>query len=166
MHEMVKRNLHQPFEFSVLEEAEGLQGWWVKLALFQPGRFKGRVLYLDLDSVVVGVLDELAESKGIIYMPDWGWADPLLNSSVMVWDAGEHAEAYLRYTPWVAKRLEGDDEWLTLLGGWEHLPARLCRSYRYHAREAPPEACAVVTFHGRPKPHEVTDGWVPTFWRT
>ena len=163
----VARNLKQPFEFVCVREAGNLQDWWVKIALFQPGRFKGRVLYLDLDSVVVGPLDELVESKGIIDMHDWGWGAHPLNSSVMVWDAGEHERVFTAYQPEIAKKfcVGGDQEWITALGGWQALPAHMVRSYRYHSIKAPPADASVVTFHGTPKPHEVTKGWVPQHWR-
>lgn len=163
---MVARNLSQPFEFVCIKEAGMLEGWWVKVALFEPGRFEGRVLYLDLDSVVVGSLDELATHKGCIYMRDWGWADDVLNSSVMVWDAGEHAEVFTKYNPYIPRHFpQGDDLWMTHLGGWEALPPQMCRSYRYHCREGIPEGCVVVGCHGRPKPHEVQHKWLGKYWR-
>ena len=164
---MVARNLSQPFELHCITEHGDLFGWWVKIALFEPGRFKGRVLYLDLDSVVVGNLDELVESKGIIDMRDWGWGVKTYNSSVMVWDAGEHEDVYTKFTKPVTRLLDkgGDQEWITKIGGWESLPPYLVKSYRYHSVKAPPTGCSVCTFHGNPKPHDVVDGWVPKFWR-
>ena len=166
LHSMVAQHLHQPFHFEVIEEAGDLEGWWVKVALFQPGRFKGRVLYLDLDSVIVGDLDELVEHKGIIDMHDWGWEEHALNSSVMVWDAGEHENIFTKFKPSVAKFfcVSGDQAWMHHLGGWQGLPAKMCRSYRYHSIKGPQSGCRVVTFHGNPKPHHITEGWVPQHW--
>jgi len=168
----VARHLKYPHRFEVIEDANGpdgceLDGWWVKLALFQPGRFKGRVLYLDLDSVIVGQLDELVENKGIIDMHDWGWDAHHLNSSVMVWDAGEHERIFTGYKPAVGRFfcVGGDQEWITQVGGWEPLPKQTVRSYRYHSMKAVQPGCSVVTMHGHPKPHEITDGWVPQHWR-
>lgn len=37
-------------------------GAWAKIELFRPGLFDGPVLYLDLDTVVLGTLDELARA--------------------------------------------------------------------------------------------------------
>ena len=163
---MVARNLKQPYRFECLRLDIGLTGWWNKVALFRPGQFEGRVLYLDLDCVITGSLDELVERKGIIHLRDWGWTKNDYGSGVMVWDAGEHAEIWSRFTPDVPKQYRGDQDWLTHLGGWAALPAPpvLC-SYRYHCKSGPPKGCAVVSFHGAPKPHSITTGWVPEYWR-
>lgn len=164
MRAMVARNMRQPYQFVCLRD-EGAAGWWSKVELFRPGRFVGRVLYFDLDSVVVGQLDELAETKGIIDLADWGWTTHTLCSSVMAWDGDEHREIFGRFTPAVMDRHRGDQDWITELGGWNALPAHLCRSYRYDCIEGPPADCVHVSMHGKPKPHEIVGGWVPQIWR-
>lgn len=177
----VARHLAQPFRFRCLTDdpdrhyalqrdewhmiPRDLSGWWAKLHLFESFRFSDRVLYLDLDTVVVGDLTPLAASKGILDLTQWGWEKPSYGSGVMCWDGGEHREVFDSWTPEVAQRLAGDQDWLTELGGWQALPAGLCFSYRYHAKDAPPPGASVVCFHGRPKPHEVKEGWVPQLWR-
>ena len=166
MKSMVARNLQQPYAFECLSDEGRLAGWWAKIELFRPGRFNGRVVYVDLDSVVVGQLDELAECKGIVNLLDWGWREPTLCSSVMVWDAGEHADIFERFVPDVMHEFRGDQDWITHVGGWQALPPHLCKSYRYHCTEAPPARCVHVSMHGTPKPHEITAGWVPNHWRT
>lgn len=162
----VARHLAQPHNFVCLGDADvgGLQGWWAKVALFEPGRFSGRVLYLDLDSVIVGPLDQLAQRKGIIHLRDWGWTENDYGSGVMVWDAGEHEQIFDRHTFAVTGRFRGDQDWMTHLGGWPALPKGLCVSYRYVSKIVPPVGAGVVCFHGTPKPHEVATGWVPQAW--
>lgn len=161
---MVQRNLREPHQFVCIDNADGLTGWWTKIALFEPGRFKGRVLYSDLDAVITGPLDALANTTGIIDLTDWGWTTPTLCSSVMVWDAGQHSEIFAEYSPRVPLEYEGDQDWMTALGGWAALPAHLCRSYRYHCTAGPPAGCVHASFHGSPKPHEIRTGWVPKAW--
>ena len=161
---MVARHLSLPHQFECITHSNK-QGWWAKIDLFQPGRFSGRVLYLDLDSVIVGPLDALVQTKGIPHLKDWGWTKNDYGSAVMVWDAGEHAEIFDRYDKTVPERFRGDQDWLTHLGGWPALPKGLCVSYRYLSRLAPPAGASVISFHGQPKPHEVTDGWVPQHWK-
>lgn len=143
----------------VRELPSGLHGWWNKIALFKPGLFSGRVLYLDLDVAVTGRLAPLL-GGGII--ADWHVGG--YNSSVMCWEAGEHAAIYERYTPAVAGRLHGDQDWITELGGWEVFTPGVCASYRAHATKGVPSGAALVCFHGEPKPHEITSGWVPAIW--
>lgn len=151
--------------------APGLAGWWNKLELFRPGRFEGRVLYLDLDSFVIGPLDALAARKGIIHLGMWGWKQNDYGSGCMVWDAGEHAEAWLRLNEPPApapQRFRGDQDWLTALGGWEALPFPLVCSFKYHCKDGPPAGAAVVCCHGPRKPHldlgERDEAWARPAW--
>lgn len=161
---MVARHLSLPHRFECIT-ASNKPGWWAKIDLFQPGRFTGRVLYLDLDTVIVGSLDELAQSKGILHLRDWGWTKNDYGSGVMVWDADEHEEIFERYDATVPTRFRGDQDWITHLGGWPALPKGWCVSYRYLSKVAPPAGASVICFHGQPKPHEVTTGWVPQHWK-
>ena len=163
---MVRRNLAQPHQFVCIIESDK-PGWWAKLDLFSPGRFTGRVMAFDLDTVICGPLDAMAESKGTIHFTDWGWSpkNNMYANAVMVWDAGEHEEVWSRYTPEVPQRLRGDADWMFELGGWPALPKGLNVSYRYHAKVAPPAGAVTVSFHGKPKCHEVLTGWVPELWK-
>jgi hypothetical protein len=158
---------HERYGFDIAELPEGRVGWWNKLALFQPRMFERgeRVLFIDLDSVIVGELDGMAAQKGLIYLRDWGWKKDMYASGTMVWDHGEHERAWSAWTPAVAKRLEGDQDWLFELGGWPRMRPELIRSYRYHCKAGPPPGCSIVAFHGKPKPHEFKDGWVSENWR-
>lgn len=152
--------------------------WWAKLQLFSPDmpwEEGDRVVYFDLDVAITGRLEDLVERKGII--KDWHWPKTY-NSSVMVWDHGEHRDAWETFTPEVMTRPSdelapylpkgqingGDQEHLTRLGGWDTFPAEWFISYR-RARDWPPNESKAVIFHGNPKPHEVTTGWVPNVWK-
>lgn len=161
---MVSRHVLQPFAFECIT-ASDKPGWWAKVDLFQPGRFAGRVMAFDLDTVITGPLDVLAATKGTVHLTDWGWAKNMYGNAVMVWDAGEHEDIYKKYTPAVAKRLRGDNEWMFELGGWPALPKGMNVSYRYHAIARPPAGAVTVSMHGKPKCHEITAGWVPQYWR-
>lgn len=136
--------------------------------LFSPNRFEGRCLYLDLDSLVTGSLDELVESKGIIHLRDWGWAKNDYGTGVMAFDGGEHGDIWREYSPIVPSIYRGDQDFVTALGGWEALPAPpvLC-SYRYHCKGGVPEGCAVVSFHGeKDKPHLMPENhWTRRYWQ-
>lgn len=159
---------------------EGLPGWWAKLALFSPDMPWApgeRVVYFDLDVAITGRLEDLVETKGIAR--DYGW--PTYNSSVMVWDHGEHRDAWDRFSPEIMTRAPGplvpaealpagtpnggDQEFLTEIGGWDLLPAEWCVSYKWQALAWPPSGSKVVIFHGDPKPTEIAKGWVPNVWK-
>lgn len=174
--DMVARNCGLPFEFLCFTDdaaglaegvtpkplPDGLEGWWNKLALFSEDAFKRRtrIVFLDLDVIVCAALEPLIATKGIAL----DWLQGGYNSSVMVWDAGEHAAAWDEFRPIVSQALHGDQDWLTELGGWDSLPTDWIVSYRLHSQEWPPEGAIIVAFHGRPKPHEIAEGWVPEMW--
>jgi len=145
-----------------------LSGWWKKLEIFRPGRFTGRCLYLDLDSVIVGGLDPLVYRKGAVHLTDWGWARNVHAGGTLVWDAEiEGRRIWEAYTPQVPGNYENDQEWMTSLGVWEPLPAHLVRSYRYHCKAGVPEGASVIAHHGKPKPHELPpQHWIHEHWRT
>lgn len=100
--------------------------YWTKLDLFNPARaWTGRMLYLDLDTLIVAPLAHI-----INYDADFALtSDPeragqktqdrfgraivrRFNSSVMVWDGGTQTHLYKRWSPDVAKRLSGDQDWI------------------------------------------------------
>jgi uncharacterized Rossmann fold enzyme len=164
-----------------------LPGYWQKVRLFAPDmpwEIGQRVVYFDLDVAITGRIEDLVERKGIIQ--DWHW--PMFNSSVMVWDHGEHREVWLDFGPWVMERPSrpeiarllpagqingGDQEWITSVDEtptksysvfWEPFPDEWFCSYR-SAQVWPPSGCKAVIFHGAPKPDEVTTGWVPNVWK-
>ena len=103
-------------------------GYWNKLRLFDPALgLRGRVLYIDLDSLIVGPLDPIVD-----YPADFALTTDALvkerahldrdrdgrrivrrfNSSVMVWNGGEQADLWERWTPKVAKELSTDQDWI------------------------------------------------------
>lgn len=156
----------------------GLPGWWQKVRLFSPDMpfsTGQRVAYFDLDVAITGRLEELVETKGII--KDWIW--PGYNSSVMVWDHGDYPEIWYRFSPGrmnapgmiVPRNLlpagqpnAGDQEHICEVSDWPLFPREWFASYR-DAHAWPPSGSKAVIFHGAPKPHEVTEGWVPSVWK-
>lgn len=163
LYSMVRRHLKQPFTAECLFQSDKA-GWWAKIDLFRPGQFTGRVLYLDLDTVIVGPLDALANTRGIIHLQDWGWTKNDFGSGVMVWDAGEHDEIYSRFTADVPKNFRGDQDWLTHLGGWDALPFPMLCSAKYHCKPHPPAGASVVCFHGPKKPHNTDNAALAQHW--
>jgi hypothetical protein len=191
LHDMAARNLsavdqmhwsisdETPEGVNPIEPDPSLPGWWQKVRLFAPDMpwSQGdRIVYLDLDIVVTGRLEDLAETKGIVRDHLW----PCYNSSVMVWDHGEHRDIWDRFDPSSMDQPGsvvppeclpkgqingGDQEWITQVGGWDVLPRRWCVPYRTHAVDWPPNESKVILFNGKPKPHEITEGWVATAWK-
>ncbi len=187
LHDMVRRNLAEGFEGRFVcftdrphdlpshIETEPLPAalpkWWSKLALFKPGLFPDgdRVLFLDLDTVITGRLDEIATYDGPFailrdfYRPDG------LQSAVMAWTAGEASEIWTSFDA-AGRPMDdpgGDQAWIERT----HLQSavRLQDVFpdlfvSYKLTKGIPTKASVVVFHGQPRPHEVA-GWVPEVWR-
>lgn len=190
---MVARHVSAPYRFVCLTDRPDalptdvesmtitryprLFGWWSKLALFTPGRFSGRVLYLDLDSLVVGSLDAVVQYRSsFALVPDAGQFQPStkhrvvrrFNSSVMVWDAdGRTDRIWDQWSLDVAKELWGDQDWIaTVMPEADTMPiAWFPRLSAIQGGPVPAEA--VVVLAKKPKPSEAALRWpwVDAIWR-
>lgn len=198
---MVGRNLSLSHTFHCLTEKsagihEGVnilplpdtdyEGWWIKLMLFQQDFFglRGRIIYLDLDVVITGNIDFLAEDNaGLSIIKNWS-RNRMWNSSVMsftigslyqVWDefkASSYEDLKVKY--------RGDQEWIYFIipeakmysstwvvsykkscrsryGGWlRHIGVKL-KAPSFCEAELPADA-RIVVFHGFPNPEDVMNG--------
>ena len=155
LREMVSAHLSIPHRFAVTTESPS-PGWWAKIDLFEPGRFQGRVLYLDLDVTVVGSLDDLAAYPSP-FAAISDYINPLvINSSVMAWDAGAADHVYTDFTPDVMDRLHGDQNWIQEKINADRFPRKWCPSYKGNILPAGrlTKDARVVVYHGNPRPWE------------
>lgn len=149
--------------------------WWAKIELFEPGLFTGPTLYLDLDSIVVGPLDDLFEFEGFRMCRDF--LNPKVhNSSVMAWhkDMSAVYDAFRVAPDDMMKRYDrerprgriGDQAFIEDHAGEIRVfaPEQVV-SYRQSALHGPPGTASIVTFHGRPKPPDAV-GWAQEQWRS
>jgi len=157
--------------------ADGLPTWWAKIALFEPGKFPGTNLYLDLDVVITasldGIMDELQDDK-VTAPDDFSYSlinpkhslgpdmrrllggDGTVNSSVMIWKDDAGRDVWDKFTPEKMQEVHGDQNWITQ-ALWPDklalLPKKWVCSYKYHVIRGA-ELAPIVVFHGDPK---VTD---------
>lgn len=150
-----------------------LPGWWSKLALFRKDLFPegDRVLFFDLDTVIAGAIDRLAKFEGEFAILRDFYRPNGFQSSVMAWRAGAQSQIWESYE---AAGCPTDDprgdQW------WIERSAHVGRvqilqdvfpdtfvSFKKSGGVIPAKA-SVVVFHGLPRPHQVTDGWVPKVW--
>lgn len=152
---------------------ENLAGWWGKLWLFSKDfqeRCTERILFLDLDTIITGPLEELAKYNGEFcilrdfYRPD-GYG-----SGLMAWNRGFGTHIWERWDGEGRPRIDGGDQaWIEKCVEkadlWQDIyPGKVC-SYKVHAEQWPPNGTSIVCFHGFPKPHECEGGWVGLMWR-
>ena len=182
--EMVSRNLTLPHTFKCITThyLHGIntvnpfvpyQGFWCKMSLFAPTVATGPSIYLDLDVVITGNIDYLADYTDTFSAPP-NWANSGhggIQSSVMCWP-GNWTFPYdeIRkdwpgtvdsngYREMRGYKFWGDQEylWCILGDNWEKIPN--VGSYKYHVMSSGtiPEWMRICVFHGRPDPHEVSD---------
>jgi hypothetical protein len=193
LHDMVRRHLTLSHRFVCLTDdpaglnceampiVPNLPTWWGKLTLFRHP-IPGRVLFLDLDTVIVGNIDGFAAYDGPFcvvrpFYRDWGF-----NSSIMSIAAGFGHHIWDRFAVNPQAAIDrcrreadprwnlGDQRWIELTveraDWWQDvLPGQLA-SYKVHCGNGlPPPDARIVCFHGKPDPHDVADPWVKEHWR-
>lgn len=141
---MVDRFCVRPFQFCCLTDQpkampngvepipitrfSGCHAYWSKLQLFDPRhRWTGRMLYLDLDSLIVAPLDPIIDFPAAFALTEDAWVVERahvtvdrhgrtlvrrFNSSVMVWDGGTQTELFTRWTLADAQRLSTDQDFI------------------------------------------------------
>lgn len=151
-------------------------GWWGKIGLFKPGVATTVNLWLDLDVVITGPLDDLIERYGncpLAAPSNWAASGHGgVQSSVLVWKQSKYTlpiyrefqREWARWPPVNDGGLWGDQEWLTVLrdaGKLDVTPIYppWVRSYKYHCTNGLPADCRVAVFHGKPDPDEVKTSW-------
>ena len=147
----------------------GWPGWWSKIELFRRDVFRAgtRVLYLDLDTTIIGSLDELLERpEPFLGIKDFTRRPAGLTSGLMAWTAGGEASAiYERFTvdaaaimrrcgifgdgAWIAEQVQGHETF------WQDVVPGQVVSYKVHCRSGVPAGARVVCYHGTPKPWHV-----------
>lgn len=156
-------------------------GWWAKIELFRPGALLCPALYFDLDTVIVGSLDRLADLPHDFAMIDLRTADQSgIGQSGVMWLRNPPHAVYERFAAdpqhWIrhhekakAGTYVGDQAFINDTLGRDipkitrDLP-NMVRSYKLHCRAGVPHGTSVVCFHGRPRPAQVTDRWVREAW--
>jgi lipopolysaccharide biosynthesis glycosyltransferase len=195
------RHVPAPYIKHALEEWDGVRGpkrsWWYKIQLFNTQnclKDQGKMLYFDLDTVIVGNIDWLWQvnkdkfwaARDFKYlMKSSKWA---INSSVMWFDPKDYAHVYNEFDPnsiinnprcpW-----HGDQDYIfekvknnvafynsdqILSYRWQVMQGGYDFRYRKHkdpgAASVVPPEASVLIFHGNPKPHEVKDNIISQHW--
>lgn len=181
---MIERHLTVPFLFITMsdDKVNGLQvpltkgwpGWWSKIEMFW---FGGPAIYFDLDTVIVGNIDALADAimtagDDRFYMLRKFRDAAGMNSGIMAWTGNWkwlYDEFKIDSCP---KYHRGDQEYIAykmeqkgfnVRAIQEHLPGVV--SYKHHCGEGLPDGAKIVCFHGHPRPTQVKTAWMQEHWR-
>jgi len=166
---------------------EGLpERGWNKLATLGEniGGLQGQVLFMDLDVVITGGLDELFDYPGefLIIKDSKFRTRSVGNSSVYRFTVGRYApvlENFIRDFDWVRKKFRNEQAYLSYavnqLGELDFWPESWCPSFKYHCMKPwpsglfkdpeLPQGSRVVIFHGHPLPQEAIEGVSSKWYR-
>lgn len=168
----------EPFDHDGIQcrplPAADLLGWNQKIALFRPDLFADgeRVVFLDLDTLLIGRIDRLLDYQGeFATLRDFRRPEGL-GPAVMLWRGGFGAWIWEKYERADFPQLErGDQEWLQAAFSEEGYqpdllqdmyPGLLC-SYKDDCNPNPPANARIVCFHGTPRPHDAAP-WALACW--
>lgn len=178
LHEMLWRNTEVPFKFKCFDESNipvaGLDGWHNKIALFHPDAFRAgeRVVFFDLDTLIIDDVKPLLEYRGNFAVLRDFWRPKGFGPAVMAWEAGTCNWMWEEYEACGMLHFErGDQEFLEdVLDGMTYTILQdvfpgLFASYKGDCKPYPPPGAAVICFHGLPRPHECTQKWVQDTWK-
>ena len=205
LHNMVKRHLSLPHRFVCLTDStEGLNAGietfpippmpielngpergWKKLLTFAPTLYDlhGDTLFLDIDIIVTGSLDEFFTQKGnVLIIREWKPRHGLGNSSVYRFKIGAHPDV-LDYFTHNFEQIKQDFrheqaflcDYLSKKGALGFWPEGWVRSFKRHCMHyfpkslfVPPQLpnnTRVLIFHGRPNPDEAIIGKTGKWYR-
>ena len=154
-----------------------LEGWYGKLYLFKQGLFPDgdRVIFMDLDTLIIGSLDDLVNYDGPFATLNDFYFPQQVGPAIMAWKAGGVASTIWR--EWDAcgrpRDVMGDLWWINNLdeGRFAHRADKLQAlfpgqfvSFKAHCKPNPPKGARVICFHGKPRPHEAEPEWVGMVW--
>lgn len=168
-----------------LSDFQWKKGGWPKLSVFAADLYglTGRALFIDLDTIICGPLDEMFGESGEISVIDTGpnWKSPdagaprKAGTGIFNFTLGAHPELLNNFladpSGMEAKhRIEQvyvQDEFPNL----SYWPQPWVLSFKYHLRKPigagllfppnePPKSARVIAFHGEPRPIDlVRSGW-------
>jgi len=168
---------HFPIPEIGLSESHWKHGAWPKLSVFSADLYglKGRALFIDMDTMITGPLDEMFEYPGSFVGIDTGenWKfsttgnPPLLGTGIFAFELGAHAGILKKFQTDCDGFVERDViEQVYVQNEIEEIefwPLEWVHSFKYHLRHSlsvnlliPPKRPAsttkIVAFHGDPRP--------------
>lgn len=142
-------------------------GWWAKMAAFED--VAEPFLLMDLDTSVVGPLDDIAARRELTVLSDFYRPAAIQSSLMMVtpeaaavaWDAFS-ADPARHMAECVTRARWGDQGFLEGVWGrdidrWQDAFPGQVVSWKVDCRRGVPSGARVVVFHGKPRPWAV--GW-------
>ena len=145
------------------------EGWYAKLYLFREFT-EGRVIFFDLDTIILGNIDFLTRFKGDFAILRDFYRKKGYGSGVMAWKGGFGHHITNDYIAEGKPLIEGGDQIYIeqkVKGAkkfQDMYPGKIV-SYKADAHAGMPKGSAICCFHGFPKPDDFSYGWVAETWK-
>jgi hypothetical protein len=187
---MVERNTNIIHEFICLTDSsnikgcncakliKGLPGWWSKIELFRSDITDAeRIVYFDLDTIIVDNIDQLFELDGDFYaLRPWNHKNQLrgqCGSGLMTWKNGPYEYLFDDFDQEYMKQPFGDQGYISQALDSKETKFKPIQdsisgiySYKRECRHGGfPHDARIICFHGRPRVHEAKDLWIKEAWR-
>lgn len=159
-----------------------LGDWHNKIGLYNSKLYNNedQIFYFDLDTVIVGNLDEILSYRGDFIILRDPYREKFFGSGLMSWKPLAVNHMYQNYVSegTYQKLARGDQGWPELqyptADIWQDLfPSKIisykCNvigSPRYSYPPGDLSTASIVYFHGKPRPHEVANlTWMKEHWK-
>ena len=187
---MVSRNMSVPYQFVCLTNTEvncekislinDWPGWWSKLELFRPGLFDDKVLYLDLDVLILKDLTELVTypspfilakghaTHGLYINRGKGLEIRRYQGSVMCFERGMGTDLYTNFKPEtdIPKYYSDEDYIGDVYQNLETYPESWIKKLEECPKGIPPEGTKIVLCI--PEKNDIAVNkypWVKDIWK-
>jgi hypothetical protein len=143
------------------------------------GLFGHQVLCLDIDIVITGSLDRLMQYDGLFCSRSNFGEDRIPDGDIMSFKAGKEAEDVF-WTPFVKNPKAAEDFakgrerfWLwkcvkdrqwDLWDDWAPGSVVSYKKAKIYRTHIVPRNASIVSCHGVPRPHQITDKWIKKYW--
>ena len=169
----------------------GMRGWWAKIDLFRPD-VTDDLLYMDLDTVIVGGLSAILKTTGqtmvmlsdfyhpqnlmssVMYIPNnvkakiWSafWKDPMRHVAECTVTSKWGDQGFIRGVIGDCRRWQDilPGQFVSYKADIAKLGENPWATERYSKGDGTlPAGTRVVVFHGQPRPHDTAEPWIPEF---
>lgn len=148
------------------------EGWWSKLEMMRPD-IEGDILYMDLDTVLVGDITPLAKIGKTTVLRDFYKGGQSIGSGLMYITEADRKRAWDIFTRdpnrhiarCVTRECWGDQGFLQPIfkeaQRWQDVLPEMVVSFKASGRVKPSKECRVACFHGNPRPWHAGKTWIP-----
>ncbi len=153
--------LDPAIKIHALPKIDNVEGWWYKLYLLSDKiDIEGRVLYIDLDTLITGNIDHyIGYNEGFVVLQDLWAKGNNVGSALMSFEVGKHKHVWETFAkdPAGEKRKihpHGDQRVIQNYQKdrlyWQRLFPKEVVSFKSECNPLPPQGALIVCFHGKP----------------